>query len=193
MFVIPDTLPVGPTLLHDLFEGVDGTALQAHSPNIGGPWVDLVAGLQIESDSLEAQSGVLRRSINTVGTGYGTLTVEAQFLTLANADSIYFGCGFSGATPGIFFEVQQTGSLVLTFINGPFTDTYALTWTPDLLLHSWEIVSVPGLVSFFQDSLLLHQFALGTIPPFGGDVTIVALVTNESDVQFQAIRFRGLP
>lgn len=38
------------TLLFDKFNGVDGTALAAHAPDIGGPWVDDTPGLQLNGN-----------------------------------------------------------------------------------------------------------------------------------------------
>lgn len=44
-------------LLRDNFVGVNGTALAAHAPDEGGPWVDDVVGWVIESNKLTALAG----------------------------------------------------------------------------------------------------------------------------------------
>lgn len=40
-------------ILLDTFQGVNGTALSGHTPEMGGPWVDDTAGFQIQGNSCQ--------------------------------------------------------------------------------------------------------------------------------------------
>ncbi len=192
MLVIPDANAGGAILLYDTFNGPNGTALQAHAPIIGGAWTDLVAGLIIESNTLQVQNGPYRYSKNSVGTGYGRVDLEVQWLTTGNPDVVYFGCGFNGASTGIAFEIQTNGSVLCVFDHSPYSANVAAAWTPDTALHTWTIVSVPGQVTYLLDGVQLAQIATGSVPPLGGDVLLQSQVANGGDLLFRSVQFTGL-
>lgn len=93
MWNLPDLASYEP-VLEDLFTDADGTALAAHTPNVGGPWTDSIAGWEIQGNKASAANNP-SESIVPVG--------------LRNLTAI-FGIDLNGATDGsITIRLQNTG------------------------------------------------------------------------------------
>lgn len=64
------------TSVEDRFTGANGTALAAHTPNIGGPWVDFTPGLQLAGNKLTGTNATALSEIRLPGK---TVTVHFDF------------------------------------------------------------------------------------------------------------------
>jgi len=144
--------------LFDQFYGSNGTALAAHTPDVGGPWVDDTPGLQIQGNTLEQSvdspkshtefSGrILTLQVlvdlnvcddgnfvrMTLGDDAGTNKVQTTLYGDGTADWFLVAAGSSGTNVNEYNsppKIDKTKSHVFTVAIGPSFVQYLVDGLP---------------------------------------------------------------
>jgi hypothetical protein len=70
--------PGSPFYVQDHFTDPNGTALTSHTPNVGGPWLAVRATMQIQSNSLQANTFSGGESVARIDTGHTSYIASMQ-------------------------------------------------------------------------------------------------------------------
>lgn len=182
--------------LFDKFTGANGTHLQAHSPNFGGPWSDVTAGWQIQGNAC----------LQTVDASKATVPLAGRTQRLFISWN-FNGCDANNELRIVIDDVTTNEELALDFFgNGNVqaalavagSNAYSSSNDPPLALdpaipHSAVVLIGPDRVSVSVDGQLLFtcpratakstEFVLFTLGSFnlnaapGIKVTQVSILT----------------
>ncbi len=145
-------------MFFDTFVGVDGTALAAHTPNVGGPWVDDVPGWKIENNAAEQKvNAALSHFQLSQKTVLFNLVFDMNGADNANFISIYLGD--DPGTTAVILTVTGTG-FVEVIVQSPgnaFTDNSFQAGTLDPALpHTLQMRYGPDLLKVNLDGSILE-------------------------------------
>jgi len=100
------------TLLQDKFTGANGTALSAHTPNIGGPWTQVGAGLVIQGNKLTG-SDASGECKTPIGSRVCDLTIGMNYNGMLDG-SVTIWIENDGETNDYtWFNVKDDGTILL--------------------------------------------------------------------------------
>ena len=145
MWVLPDTPSAARYVFADAFVNpTTDVPLASHTPAIGGPWVDLVAGLEVVSNGIlgivtSGSTSPVLSSVD-VGVSVGTASMDFQFSSLADADYVTLFFPIDTFTKGFFFGIHADGTCPWSYVaDDGYTVTGTSSWVPDLLRHTLNI------------------------------------------------------
>lgn len=184
-------------LLIDNFVGVNGTLLPAHTPDVGGPWVNMAGsatdfGIEGDKASCHVASGDCNDGVN-VGTAKGTLSYTFQFLDLAAPRSVngYIGSSLDESTEFIEATFDQSG--VSELQAGDASSRFAsmtFHWTPDTNPHVVALTFDGHTASVRLDGVLKAVVDLSLLGPFGTYAAIEGSSATTADkVQVSNLQF----
>lgn len=146
------------TLLLDNFVGVNGTHLAAHTPDVGGPWVDGTAGWQIQSNHAK-QTVDVNESHVEVGRKIEQVSCVANFAGCDPSNSLVLILGNDAGTEQVFLKVSNGPFLTAEVVILVTGDTYEcdVTLPPTFdpaVDHAMGIVLGPDSVTFTLDGAI---------------------------------------
>lgn len=145
-------------LLLDTFNGVNGTALAAHTPVVGGPWTDNDAGLQIMNNKLVGSGA---NDDSTAPIFSKTLSVQFAFNMNLAEDASQIILGFyrdDVFDTGVEFRVKGTGDVGFDIYNGGGHSYNGLVQFFDPAIdHLAVLLVAAGYASLALDGRLLFR------------------------------------
>jgi hypothetical protein len=136
--------------LFDTFQGVNGTALAAHTPNVGGPWVSGTAGWQIQSNHAKQMVDAAESHVEVAGKILlAQLIVNLNGIDTNNSLTVKLGSNDDADMMYAVFFGDQT--MVFGFkLGGNLVgemDADRAPWLLDLSVdHTLELLRGPDLV-----------------------------------------------
>lgn len=151
-------------LFKDTFQGVDGTALAAHSPLVGGPWTDPVPGLQLQSNHLEATGDSASEA--PLGKRTATVVMDVDYNGMDNSTLLQVGPQTGDLLNKITVQIYGNGDITLETwaVNGLPKFNGPLTTGPRNGAHTVVLVVSALWAKVLLDGALLIQVPRIVLP-----------------------------
>lgn len=144
--------------LLDTFTGVNGTAIAAHAPNVGGPWTSVAPGFTIQSNKLVADPAA--QATAPFLRNWGRVDLTFDLGTFGEADVLTFGIGNAVGDNAIQAEIQDQSVILAVYQASELVCTAALRALALNALGNIASLQVgPGFVQ-----LTINGVFIGKIP-----------------------------
>lgn len=166
------------TILQDKFTGPNGTALAAHSPNIGGPWTDGTPGLKIQGNKLTG-SGAVGISSAPMITKTARLRATIDLNGMDANSVVRFTLGDVAATKSASFEIKGDSAIFIETFSPtlPYLSVTGTLVAVPAGEHLLDLHLSPSRMLVMFGGLLLANFPR-VVPLVGG----IEIVRIEMDV-----------
>lgn len=157
MWQWPDSTGAPTPDLYDEFVDADGTTLPAHTPNIGGPWVNVGTDITITGNKALVTNA---SGINNVAFPHENFDLQFTFQADAVASQsleagVIQGASFSQAGIEVTLGLSGYVELYAQDVTGNQYVDIAGAWTADTAAHVLRLVATSdSLLLFFDGSLI---------------------------------------